>query len=90
MFNMKKQILFNLLFSASALLVNANTAIKPVTTPSVEVVAPNLFVTLEAGTIVTVALMQEVDATTLSVGNAVYFEVYNDVDVNGKVVIKAG
>ena len=77
---------FGLLFSAAALFANASEAI---VLPQNET-ASFMFVYLDAGTNVTLSLMEEIDATTVSVGNAIYFEVYNDVKVNGKIVIKSG
>ena len=77
---------FGLLFSAAALFANASEAI---VLPQNET-ASFMFVYLDAGTIVSFSLMEEVDATTVSVGNAIYFEVNADVKVNEKIVIKSG
>jgi hypothetical protein len=87
---MIKKMLFPVLFSATALFANTSLANNAANIETSTLIAPNFFVFMDAGTSVTVQLMEELDATTLSVGNAIYFEVYNDVKVNGKIVIKSG
>ena len=74
-----------------ALLISFFTVIgSTIATPILPITTELTQVTLRAGTIVSVELMEELDPNELSVGNAIDLMVRSNVYVNGKVVIATG
>lgn len=77
---MKKSV-FNL-FVAVFTLLTANVFATPAPTDA--------FITLRAGTVISLQLNEEISAEEVEVGNTLDFFVRSNVTVNGKVVVAAG